>query len=50
MLARAMDEHHRALDEPRPTWTPVRVIIGIAVFALGVLVGAGIAAWMVPPS
>jgi hypothetical protein len=30
------------------SWS-ARVIIGAAVFALGVLAGAGIAAWLVPP-
>ena len=28
---------------------PLRVVIGTAVFMLGVLAGAGIAAWIVPP-
>jgi hypothetical protein len=28
---------------------PARVVIGAAVFALGILAGAGIAAWLVPP-
>jgi hypothetical protein len=28
---------------------PARVIIGAAVFAVGILAGAGIAAWLVPP-
>jgi hypothetical protein len=27
-----------------------RVVIGAAVFAVGLLVGAGIAAWLVPPA
>jgi hypothetical protein len=27
----------------------VRVFIGAAVFAVGILAGAGIAAWLVPP-
>jgi hypothetical protein len=29
---------------------PAKVIIGVVVFALGVLAGAGLAAWVVPPS
>jgi hypothetical protein len=29
---------------------PAKVIIGVAVFALGLLVGAGIAMWLSPPS
>jgi hypothetical protein len=29
---------------------PVRVIIGVAAFALGILAGAGIAMWFMPPS
>jgi hypothetical protein len=29
---------------------PAKMIIGVVVFALGVLVGAGLAAWVVPPS
>jgi hypothetical protein len=33
----------------RPTLSPARLIIGVVVFAFGLLVGAGIAAWMVPP-
>jgi hypothetical protein len=49
MLVDAMDEHPRAPDEAPRTWTPLRVMIGIAVFALGILVGASIAAWVVPP-
>jgi hypothetical protein len=28
---------------------PTRVVIGAAVFALGILAGAGIASWLVPP-
>jgi len=28
---------------------PVRVVIGAAVFVVGILAGAGIAAWLVPP-
>jgi len=31
------------------TSRPARVVIGAAVFALGILAGAGIAAWLVPP-
>jgi hypothetical protein len=31
------------------TIRPVRVVIGAMVFAVGVLAGAAIAAWMVPP-
>ena len=27
-----------------------RVVIGAAVFAVGILAGAGIAAWLVPPA
>jgi hypothetical protein len=30
--------------------TPVQVITGAAVFAFGVLAGAGFAAWLMPPS
>jgi hypothetical protein len=29
---------------------PAKVIVGVVVFALGLLVGAGLAAWVVPPS
>jgi hypothetical protein len=50
MLVGAMDEPLRAPDEAPRTWTPLRVMIGIAVFALGILVGAAIAAWVVPPA
>jgi hypothetical protein len=28
---------------------PVRIVLGAAVFMIGVLSGAGIAAWMMPP-
>jgi len=28
----------------------IRVIIAVAVFAFGMLAGAGIAAWLVPPA
>jgi len=28
---------------------PARVVIGAAVFVVGMLAGAGIAAWLVPP-
>jgi hypothetical protein len=31
------------------SWS-VRVIIGAAVFVLGILAGAGVAAWLVPPA
>jgi hypothetical protein len=31
------------------TIRPIRAAIGAAVFMLGILAGAGIAAWMVPP-
>jgi hypothetical protein len=30
--------------------TPGRVIAGVAVFAFGLLAGAGFAAWLIPPS
>jgi hypothetical protein len=32
------------------TSRPARAVIGAAVFALGILAGAGVAAWLVPPS
>ena len=35
---------------PRGTAARWRVIAGVAVFAFGILAGAGIAAWLVPPS
>jgi hypothetical protein len=31
------------------TSRPARVVIGAAVFAVGILTGASIAAWLVPP-
>jgi hypothetical protein len=31
------------------TSRPARVVIGAAVFAFGILAGAGIAAWLMPP-
>ena len=33
-----------------PAMSPARVIVGAAVFALGILVGVGFAAWLMPPS
>jgi hypothetical protein len=31
------------------TTRPIRAVIGAAVFVFGVLAGAGLAAWMMPP-
>jgi hypothetical protein len=36
------------MAKPRPT-SASRVIIGAAVFAVGLLPGAGIAMWVMPP-
>jgi hypothetical protein len=45
-MAEPLHETHRAFA----SLTPVRVIAGVAVFAFGVLAGAGVAAWLMPPS
>jgi hypothetical protein len=37
-------------DEERVLSRTTKLIIALAVFALGVLAGAAIAAWIVPPS
>jgi pyruvate, orthophosphate dikinase len=42
------DEFETATGERFPS--PVQVITGVAVFAFGVLAGAGFAAWLMPPS
>jgi hypothetical protein len=44
-----MAEHIRATHRTFTSLTPARVIMGMAVFAFGVLAGAGIAAWLMPP-
>jgi hypothetical protein len=36
-------------DEPATLGGPARLVIGAAVFLLGMLVGAALAAWVVPP-
>jgi hypothetical protein len=33
----------------RPAVTPARVIIGAVEFALGLMIGMHVAAWLVPP-
>jgi hypothetical protein len=39
------------LDTPVPVFGhPAKVVIAALVFMLGVFVGVGLAAWMVPPS
>jgi hypothetical protein len=43
-----MAEHFRATHRTFASLAPVRVITGVAVFAFGVLAGAGIAAWLMP--
>jgi hypothetical protein len=45
-----MAEHLRATHRTFASLTPARVITGVAVFAFGVLAGAAIAAWVMPPS
>jgi hypothetical protein len=45
-----MAEHLRATHRTLALLTPGRVMTGVAVFALGILAGAGIAAWLMPPS
>jgi hypothetical protein len=39
-----------AENRPASVGGPARVVIGAAVFLLGMLVGAAIAAWVVPPA
>jgi hypothetical protein len=36
-------------DEPATLGGPARLVIGAAVFLLGMLVGTALAAWVVPP-
>ena len=38
-----------ACDSPKLLNRPGRIVVGAAVFALGILGGAGIAAWLMPP-
>jgi hypothetical protein len=45
-----MAEHLRETRRTFASPTRIRVIAGIAVFALGILAGAGFAAWLIPPS
>jgi hypothetical protein len=45
-----MAEHPWTKDRTFMTLTPARVIAAVAVFAFGMLAGAGIAAWLMPPS
>jgi hypothetical protein len=45
-----MAEHLRATHRTFASLTPARLIVGVTVFALGILAGAGIAAWLMPPS
>ena len=49
-MASPMAELVRASYRTFASLTPVRVIAGVAVFAFGVLAGAGFAAWLIPPS
>jgi hypothetical protein len=36
-------------EEPTTLGEPARFVIGAAVFLLGMLIGAALAAWVVPP-
>jgi hypothetical protein len=48
-----MVERPRATDDDHPPATlsrTAKLTIGLAVFALGVLAGVAIAAWVMPPS
>jgi hypothetical protein len=45
-----MADHPRATPKTFTSLTPVRVITGVAVFAFGLLAGAGFAAWLMSPS
>jgi hypothetical protein len=54
LLGERLGSVHSALRLPVPSAhaiakRPIRVIIAAAVFAFGMLAGAGIAAWLVPP-
>jgi hypothetical protein len=48
-VARPREVDMRIADG-RTAVTPARVIIGAAVFALGLMIGVGVAAWLVPPA
>jgi hypothetical protein len=37
------------LPDDRPPWAPERIVIAALVFALGLMIGAGIAAMLRPP-
>jgi hypothetical protein len=45
-----MAEHLRTAQRTAISLTPARVMTGVVVFALGILAGAGIAAWLMPPA
>jgi hypothetical protein len=45
-----MAEPLRATHWTFASLTPGQVITGVAVFAFGLLAGAGFAAWLLPPS
>jgi hypothetical protein len=45
-----MENHQRFPGKSSPTWSPEQIVVGVLVFVLGLLVGAGIAAWVVPPN
>jgi len=45
-----MAERPRAIQKTFATLTAVRLIAGVAVFALGIVAGVGFAAWLMPPS
>ena len=48
---RAMVERPPIVEDDEPVLThATKLIIAVAVFALGVLLGAAIAAWIMPPS
>jgi hypothetical protein len=47
LLRVPMAKHLRAT---RRTFSALRLIAGVTIFAFGVLAGAGIAAWLMPPS
>jgi hypothetical protein len=56
MTVWARPPHVTILDRPLPfggEWPassrPAKVILGVVVFLVGVLVGAGFAAWITPP-
>jgi hypothetical protein len=45
-----MDIPPRWRDKKSTAWAPEQIVVGVLVFALGLLIGAGIAALLWPPN